>query len=254
MSRSIYRRAGIAMMLMLLLAPCVVTGQTSGSTPKPAPKKESFWQKVLRITGISASPGTLRGPGDDIRGQIWIADLETGVTRPFVAGGGAYGSPIFVAGSHDVLALKGEELLRFPAVGGEPARLCTIRGITKVVGVSMDDASTVLILAGSPEGSIGVKLLSMDTCKTTTLAYDPASIEDRHMLEQLMGSDRVYGDKSVFVRRQTNEGFAGPVEWTDVFLKIGDGDPRNVSKCDGVDCGQPALSSDGRLLAFVRKE
>jgi Tol biopolymer transport system component len=28
--------------------------------------------------------------------------------------------------------------------------------------------------------------------------------------------------------------------------------PQNVSGCDGVNCGQPALSPDGRRVAFVK--
>jgi hypothetical protein len=39
---------------------------------------------------------------------------------------------------------------------------------------------------------------------------------------------------------------------TDVFRNLGNGGPLNLSHCNGVNCGQPSLSENGRLLVFVR--
>jgi len=54
------------------------------------------------------------------------------------------------------------------------------------------------------------------------------------------------------VKRQTKQALSGTVEWTDVFRKMGSGEPVDVSRCDGVNCGQPSLSQTGRLLVFVK--
>jgi hypothetical protein len=55
----------------------------------------------------------------------------------------------------------------------------------------------------------------------------------------------------VYVKTESKQGFAGVVEWTDVYLKRGT-DPVNVSRCDGVGCGQPSLSRDGGQVVFVK--
>jgi hypothetical protein len=31
-------------------------------------------------------------------------------------------------------------------------------------------------------------------------------------------------------------------------------EPVDVSRCDGTNCGQPSMSADGRLIAFVKAE
>jgi len=59
------------------------------------------------------------------------------------------------------------------------------------------------------------------------------------------------GNQVVYVNKQTKQSIAGPAEWTDVFLKVGADDPLNVSQCDGVNCGQPSLCSDGRFVVFI---
>ena len=40
--------------------------------------------------------------------------------------------------------------------------------------------------------------------------------------------------------------------WTDVYVQRGTAVPVNVSVCDGVRCLEPALSPDGRKVAFVK--
>ena len=32
---------------------------------KPKPQTETFWHRVLRVSGIAESPSTLKGPGDE---------------------------------------------------------------------------------------------------------------------------------------------------------------------------------------------
>ena len=43
-------------------------------------------------------------------------------------------------------------------------------------------------------------------------------------------------------------------EWTDVYVARGTAAPVNVSACQGVNCSAPALSSDGRQIAYVKAQ
>jgi hypothetical protein len=72
------------------------------------------------------------------------------------------------------------------------------------------------------------------------------------MLAQVRGQERTYGDASVYVRTESKRGLSRTIEWTDVHFRRGNAPPRNVSACDGANCGQPALSPHGRRIAFVK--
>jgi len=54
------------------------------------------------------------------------------------------------------------------------------------------------------------------------------------------------------VKRKTKHALSGIVGWSDVYLKVGKQEPVDVSRSDGVNCGQPSLSENGRLLVFVK--
>jgi hypothetical protein len=84
------------------------------------------------------------------------------------------------------------------------------------------------------------------------MPYDPASSQDLQIVENLQQWSRIYGDRHVYVESRTKHAFSGKVECSDVFLKEGNQEPVDVSQCDGVKCGQPSLSEDGRQLLFVK--
>jgi hypothetical protein len=101
---------GLSLALVLGGAAAGQNQKPPGAAPAPAPaKKQSpdFIDKVLKFLGISDSPGTLKGPGDEVvRGQLWVADLGSQTTHA-IASGGSYRSPVFMPGSNDILALSG---------------------------------------------------------------------------------------------------------------------------------------------------
>jgi hypothetical protein len=247
----------LALPMVAILMGVQLSGQASTqSNPPPSKqrKNETFLRKILRITGISASPSTLKGPGDEVKsGQIWLADLDSKKQRSLTSDG-RYRSPVFVPGSGNILALRGTDLVQISPSGGGPQKLYSIDGIYKLVGFSQDDVDKVLILVAEKNGAWTVGLLSVQTGKVDSIPYDADSGEDRQMLEHLRSWDRVYGDKSISVKRQSKHSFSGPVEWTDVFLREGGNPPINISACDEVNCGQPSLSSTGKLLVFVKAE
>ena len=106
--------------------------------------------------------------------------------------------------------------------------------------------------AGEAGGRPRVGLLTVGTGAVAIVPYDPASSQDLQMVENLEGWSRTYGERSISVKRQAKQALSGTVEWSDVFLKAGNQAPVDVSQCDGVNCGQPSLSQDGRLLVFVK--
>src|SRR5260370_12255449 len=173
-----------------------------------------------RFAGISASPTTLKGPGDEVTsGQIWLADVASRKTRKLTASGG-FRSPIFPQGSNDILALKGADIVRLPAAGGEPRELYSMGGVLKLVGSSMDDPNQILLVTEDDSGRSGVSLLSVSTGKLTAIPFDPGASEDRELIQHLRTWDRVYGNQSVYAKKQPKPNISGPPECTNARLKL----------------------------------
>jgi hypothetical protein len=230
----------------------VTPGPTS--VPATARKPQSFGQKVLQTFGIPIGAGTLKGAEDTPpAGQVWVVDLGSG-TRTRVAPGGGYRSPLFIPGSTDILALQGTNVVRIASPAVEPKRLYSIEGITKLVSFGISDPDQVLVLKESDAGQVSVNVLALGTGKLWPMVYDSGSKEDEQMLESLQASERTYGGKTVYVKHISKDAMSGRVEWSDVFIKPLGQDPKNVSRCDGVDCGQPSVSADGRRIAFIMGE
>lgn len=247
------RRPIACLLLMLLVSASSGLAQKDAPVGKQKPRT-NFTERVLKFLGISASPGTLKGPGDEITsGQLWLADLQAKTTRQLTSSEN-YRSPIFLVGNKDLLALRGLEVMRIPSAGGEGKRLYSVDGILKLVGASSEDAATVLILlrteAGGGHPRVGE--LTVSTGKVTPLHYDPASGEDLQMVEDLAGWSRTFGERHIYVEKQSKKALSSTVEWRDVFLQVDNQPPADVSQCDGVNCGQPSLSADGHWLVFVK--
>lgn len=243
------------LLLMLLVSASPARAQKNPPAGKPEPRT-SFIEKALKFLGISDSPGTLKGPGDEVTsGQLWLADLQAKTTRQLTSSED-YRSPIFLAGSKDVLALRGSEVVRSPRAGGDGKSLYSVDGILKLVGTSSEDAAIVLILlrADTAGGRPRVGQLTVSTGRVTLLPYDPSSGKDLQMVEDLAGWSRTYGERHIYVQKQSKKAFSGTVEWHDVFLQVDSESPVDLSQCDGVNCGQPSLSADGHWLVFVKSK
>jgi hypothetical protein len=248
-----HRRLIAYSLLILFVSACSGLAQKDAPAGKQKPRT-SFTESVLKFLGISASPGTLKGPGDEITsGQLWLADLQAKTTRQLTFSE-EYRSPIFLVGNKDLLALRGSEVMRIPSAGGEGKHLYSVDGILKLVGASPEDPTTVLILlrteAGGGHPRVGE--LTVSTGKVTPLPYDAASGDDLQMVEDLAGWSRIFGGTHIYVEKQSKKALSSTVEWRDVFLQVDSQPPVDVSQCDGVNCGQPSLSADGRWLVFVK--
>jgi len=247
----------IVLLTLLLCAPDArtQTATTGATTSNQRNQKSSFTEKLLKFLGISDSPGTLKGPGDEVAsGEVWIADLDSGTTRALTSGSG-YRSPIFLAGTDEVLVLRGADVLRISLRGGESRKLYSLQGVLKLVASNPQDPANILVLLrGQEAGRPRVGLASVATGTVTIVPYDSGSSQDLQMLENLQGWSRTYGDHYVFVRRQTRQALSGKVEWSEVFLQVDGGAPVDVSRCDGDNCGQPSLSEQQKFLVFIKSK
>lgn len=226
------------------------TSSASSSSHKP----KSFIDWVLDFLSISYTPGAQKGPASDIaNGQIWIADLKSGSQHALTTSG-SFRSPVFLAGGGDILALRGEDVVRIPSMGGDATKLFSVEGVLKLVGAGGHDPGKVLALLRNEAGSHPrVALLAIDTGSVSNLPYDENSSEDLQFVEELEGWTHTYGNSRVYVKRQTKETVAGTVEWSDVFVSASGRPGANVSRCDGVNCGQPSMSADGSSLVYVKE-
>jgi hypothetical protein len=144
--------------------------------------------------------------------------------------------------------------VRIPSTGGEGTKLHSVEGALKLVGASGSDPNQILALLHSTGSSHPrVALLAADTGAITELPYDSSSSQDLQLVEDLQGWSRVSGENRIFVKRQTKESVAGTLEWTDVFLIAHGQQPVDVSRCDGVNCGQPSLSQEASPLVYVKE-
>src|SRR5215467_3170609 len=75
-------------------------------------KTESFWSKVLRIAGVSATPSSLRGEEKSISGDIWVTAAALGSVRRRLSLDSGYTSLFFNPQGASILELKGGYLYR----------------------------------------------------------------------------------------------------------------------------------------------
>jgi hypothetical protein len=219
---------------------------------QPEKKTESFWDKLLRFAGVSATPASLRGEDRVESGDIWLVRVAQKPASQRLTRGGEYTSPVFDFQGQNILALRSSSLYRIAVSGGTPIELHTLTGVTKLVGVSRDDPDQLLVLAQDAQRITFVALLSIKAGTLARIPHNPLSNEDQVMLAHLAGWERVYGDTRLYTEKNEREGAAGTIEFTDVYLKRG-GDPAiNLTNGTGVSSSQPSLSADGQWVAFIR--
>ena len=215
--------------------------------------EDDWLDQVARFLGISKTPSQLKGPGDQFKtGDIFIATLDGVSTRLTTDGG--YRSPVFLPGDAGLLALKGDDVVRISLSGGTVRKLQTAPRALKLLGVDASDADRVLVLLEVPDGSSELGVLALKSGQLTPLPHDRDAKTHRRMMSHLRGDDREYEDVAVYVKAESKARLGGQVEWTDVYVKQANVAPVNISRCDGVDCGQPALSPGGKRVAFIKAD
>lgn len=219
----------------------------------PAPDgKVSFWERLKKIAGVSATPSQMKGADDDMPGggQIWLATSDTGRSRS-LGGESGFRSPVFTPDGSAVLAIRSNALWRIPLATGRPVELHGLAGLSKLVGFDRDDTNQLCVLLVQ-ERAVSVQLLSIITLQTTPIEYNADSREDRRWVTHLKRWDRSYGETSVYPEKQRKTGLGSEIEWNDIFIKRGSELPINVSRADGKNCGHPSLAPDGTKVVFIK--
>lgn len=221
------------------------------ASPTTIQAAESLWKRVLRVTGVSATPSQQKA-GDDVEdGEIWIVNV-TGGEPVRLSSAAGFRSPIFAADGKSVLAVKEESLWRVALNGGAATRLHRVPGLRKLVGIDAADMDKSLGLVLRDE-KWTVGLLSITRGEFSELEFNGALSEDRQALAHLKGWDRSYGTTALYVKNETRPSLAGgDEEWSEVFLQRRKDAPIKVSRGNGTSCGQPSLSSDGRMVVFIK--
>jgi len=217
-------------------------------------KTESFWDKVLRIAGVSATPSSLRGEEKLVSGDIWITAVASNSVPQRLTRDGGYASPVFDPKQPSILALRGGDLYRVSLKDQMPAKVRSLTGVTKLVGISLDDPDQLLVLAKeSGGGSEAAALLSIRTGAISAMPINPQSQEDEKMLAHLAGWERDFIDVRLYCEDNEQEGAGGStIKFTDVYLRRGNGTPINLTNGKGVSSCQPSLSPDGKQVVFIR--
>jgi hypothetical protein len=216
-------------------------------------KTESFWDMLLRVAGVSATPGALRGTDKASSGDVWLAVVARKPVLQRLTQEGGYNSPVFDSQDKNILVLKGGDLFRLPAGGGPATKLRALSGVSKLVGLSRDDPDQLLVVVNNAQGLPSAALVSIRTGALTRLPHDPQSRNDQIMIAHLAGWERVYGDTRLYMESNEKEGAGGNViEFSDVYVKRGADSPANLTNGNGLSSGQPSLSADGRQVVFIR--
>ena len=212
---------------------------------------ETFLQKLLRISGISATPSLQKSDEDDMPGggQIWIAG-PPGAARK-LTGDSGYRSPIFSPDGRFILAVRSNDIWRVLLAGGSSKKIHTVPNLSKLIGFDSTDTNQLCLLQEN-EGQATVTILLLTSGLTMPLEYDRQDRQARRMITHLKAWERDYGPLKVYPEKQRKKGLSGDIEWNDVFLKRGDDDPINLSKSDGINCGQPSVSLNGDQVVFIK--
>lgn len=230
-------------------APVAASGAGPASAAAPA-KSETLMHALLKVTGILAAPAQ-RGEERVATGSVWMATLAQAEPVRWTQGGG-FRSPVIADAGNAVYAMKGNVLVRIDGPGLAPVDVSTIAGIDKLLGIQTDASGDLLALTTDPRAP--VVTLSLATGRRTVLAVDSNDRGQLGLLAQARSQSRAIGSMSIDVERQTRQDLARVVEWTDVIMRDAPHIVRNLSACNGVDCGQPALSADLTRVVFIKHE
>jgi hypothetical protein len=207
---------------------------------------KSFLTAILRFTGITATPSTVRGNDNFMEGDIWLAHVgEAEASEPRkITSGGTYHTPLWLPGSQSILAMKGDKLVRLSAQGNEEKTLHTLTDNTALVGFDKNNPDLVLVLQEPLAG-----ILTLAKGQITPLPYDMEKTDDRNGLDMLRSGFRDYGTVQVSIEnKRVKDSQNHFKQFNTIHIKRGNNDiPISCLSA----CSQPALAEDGRQILFI---
>jgi len=204
---------------------------------------DTFLQKLLRISGISATPQQMRGEDKGQAGQIWIVNIKNNQQRQ-VASTGDFRSPVYLPDDTGLLVLKKNELIKISLADGVQSPLFQIPGIIKIIGFDQSDADRFLILLEDDQ----LELVSLQTGTRESLDY-PTNKEAETFLSHIKSWNRVYGDTQINVKTRRKRTILGHRSISNIYYQHTD-----LSRCIKSSCSQPSLSHDGQSVVFIKSD
>lgn len=228
------------------------TDSSARPTPPAPPRLPStvqlFWKELVVTLGLDTSAGRQRaGPAlpEPVNGDLAIISSTGGPARVLTSGGG-FRSPIFSHDGNSLLALRGDTIIKLDISSGELQVLAESKRIRKLVAIDPRDPNACYAIVDESDG--GVSGAAIDTSTGTVSLVAPADI-DEDALAWLRAEDRG-SQLRISVRQESNAVL--PNKWTDLWAQSGSDPPRRLTTGNGRSSRQPALSPDGRQIAFVR--
>jgi hypothetical protein len=218
------------------------SSRPSDGQPSSSPAPVWTWAKLGNVF-VGPSPQAQKALPGRVRGDIFLVDSE-GKSASRLTQGGVFHSPLFLPRDEALLALRSDDLVRIELKGGEPQKLGALPGASRLVGIDPKNPNAVFFLADA-EGRTSVQRLDWRLMQTSAVTA-PAGNEDQSMLSCIRGDERERDDSRLVVKEKDPD-----TPWTDVFLQRG-GKEVNLSSGSEVSNRQPALSHNGRHVAFVR--
>jgi len=213
-------------------------------------EEESFFQKILRITGISATSSGQKGVDDVLEGELWIVSRD-GLNKKRISEEKNYSSPIFYGEDNTVMALSSGSLVKIESIYGleKATTLFDIPKIAKLID-SPNYENRLLVLDNN--NSLGY--LSLENGKISYLEYNNSIEENKAMINYLEGWKRDYDGTSIFVETDIKRGMHGDIEWSNIFLSNEKNETKNISNCESpLNCTQPSLSKSKNFVVFIKE-
>lgn len=232
------------MKILFILSTLYCCSLSIYAEPTPV-KTETFLHKILRISGIIATPQTMRGEEQGDPGQIWVVNIETN-TQIQVSSNNEFRSPVFLPDDSGLLALKHNQLFEFSLPDLTPKSLFQIPGIIKIIGFDQTDKNCFLILLQDNK----LELVSLTTGLRENLTYPPGEQSEK-FLAHVKSWARDYGDKRVYIKTRRKSTLRGKRSYSNVYFQH-DNQARNISQCKKSSCSQPSLSYDATQVVFIK--
>jgi hypothetical protein len=225
-----------------------VLTRESATIPLPQPTAPITWDRLSRVFGLAAAPEHMRA-GETVENQLSVRGnvvVVTRATRQMEAytGTGDLRSPLFMPDETDLLALQDHWLVRIQtAQGSEPVEVVPLPNVVKLIGFDADQTAELVFLA-QEDSAVCLKRVNLSSKRIEKLAADLSDAQWAHLL----GESRVVGAVRVFVEPEGD----GARTWCSIYLQDRGGPPTILFGKTPPGGRQPAISFDGKFVAFVR--